>query len=375
MKDHRLYKKYRDRLVRESILKSLFWGVIFGSAALCVTALLSWFLGFKNGIWIALGLFFALTAGVTPLFYFLRYRPTVKQVARRVDALGLEERMLTMTELEGDDSFIAKIQREDTYRALGSVNHMMLKIALSLALVLPFAAALLLGAGMTTVSALYYTGVIPSFNEAVTEQYVPREFTVSYGVDENGLGTIIWRGGENWHGDWENTVTVEGTFTKKEGEDMDPVYAIPDDGWCFVSWSDGLNNPYRHDTDLDGDVIVYAIFEPIEEDPTAPQQQQQQQQQQNPQDSDNSPPDDSSDSEQQQEPEGEPGEDPSAGGMRDTSSQQIQDGKTYYGDEFDQGRQDAMDRLEGDKNMPDEYKDDLQDYYDSIETSGSDNGD
>lgn len=364
MDDKKIFTKYRRRIVKEGVLKSLFLGVICGTVALDIVAFVTWLVGYKPGLFIALGGLVLVTAAVTPLLYFLRYRPTVKQVARRIDELGLEERVITMTELEGEDSFMARAQREDTLRAVKGVDHMLLKLAISVAFVLPFVCASVLGMGMTTVSALHYAGVIPGGISAITGEYLPQEFTVSYAVEEECKGSIIW-----WKNDWTDTVSAEVTQTVTEGEDLSPVYAIPADGWYFVSWSDGVMDPYRHDTDIRGDIIVTAIFEEGEPDPEEGEQNQSQnQQQQDTGEPNESESNSSSSQENNDSPEGEPNDDPSAGGMRDTASQQIVDGQTYYGDEFEDAYRDAMERLAQDNNIPEELKKFVADYFKAIET-------
>lgn len=370
MDDRKLLSKYRRRVVKEGFLKSLFLGVIFGTVALDIVALVTWLVGYKPGLFIAIGVFVLVAAAVTPLFYCLRYRPTARQVARRVDALGLEERVITMTELAGEDTFMARAQREDTVKAIKSVDHMLLKLAISMTFVIALICFSVFGMGMTTVSALHYAGVIPSGISTFTGEYLPQEFTVSYAVEEECKGAIIW-----WKDDWTDTVSAEVTRTVKEGEELPPVYAIPADGWYFVSWSDGVMDPYRHDTDIQGDIIVTAIFEEGEPDPEEGEQNQSQnQQQQDTGEPNESESNSSSSQENNDSPEGEPNDDPSAGGMRDTASQQIVDGQTYYGDEFEDAYRQAMERLAQDNNIPEDLKKFITDYFDSIETGKKPDG-
>ena len=157
-----LYKKYYRRVAREGILKALFISLAVGSAVLALTEFISWIFGFKAGLWIGFLAFAAVTAALTPCIYLKKYRPTAKAIARRVDALGLEERMITMAELEADESYIALLQREDTEKALKSVDQSLIKIAISASLIVALCVCATFGLGFITTEALHVAGVIPS---------------------------------------------------------------------------------------------------------------------------------------------------------------------------------------------------------------------
>ena len=406
MKDKQQIKKYSQRIVKEGVLKSLFFGIILGCVSLAIVAFFTWFFAYKPGLFIALAAFVAVSAGTTPLFYYCKYRPSVKAIARRVDSLGLEERMLTMTELDGDESVIAKMQREDTMRALGTVDHMRIKISITAAIIVPLAICSVLGIGMTTVSSLYYADVITSGLVTLRAPYTPNIFTVTYSVEpnvtagENGVevstvnGIVIY-----WTGDWSDETPVNENGDKViEGNDARPVYAVPNDNYVFVAWSDGYRNPYRQDVEVDEDIYVQAIFEPVPSDPDLEQSESESQggqsgngdtmegggdsageQEGEPSDGDAADGEQDSDS-VEGDGDGEGGESEndnrsesdSAGGSRDLGSQQIVDGQTYYGDEYDDAYRSWKERQGSDNNIPDELKDFIEGYYDSIETgSGS----
>ena len=94
MQHGEIFKKYRSRLVREGVLKSFLNGLIVFGALDAVISLIVWLCGMQGGVWLALGA--AAGGGIACglLFYFLKYKPTEKDVARRIDALGLEERKI-----------------------------------------------------------------------------------------------------------------------------------------------------------------------------------------------------------------------------------------------------------------------------------------
>lgn len=89
--------------------KSLIFGLLVGFAANIVIATVSCFVKVE-GLWlISIGLLLVGTLISAPIFYFAKFRPTTKQIAARVDRqFGvIEERTITMLELENDDSYIA----------------------------------------------------------------------------------------------------------------------------------------------------------------------------------------------------------------------------------------------------------------------------
>ena len=161
-KNSGLFKKYRSRVVKEGILKAVVCGLIVGFAVLIVTALAFWFAGVPWGLWLSIALFAAATGASVPAFYFLKFKPTAKAIAKRIDQLGLEERIITMMELEKDESFIAMKQREDALAAMKKADHMLIKVVVTTALVVAVSVTGAFGVGAGTVSALYTAGVIPS---------------------------------------------------------------------------------------------------------------------------------------------------------------------------------------------------------------------
>lgn len=377
MKDRKeqLLRQYTARVRKEGILKSVLIGCCAGAAALIIVGLLSWLLGFKAGLFVALAAFVAVTAAVSLLLYFLKFKPTVKQVARRVDELGLEERLITMVELEGDDSLMAQMQRKDTEKALSSFNSMLLKIALSTALLVAVAIVGVLGIGVTTVNALYYADVIPSGVDVGKGESEIKTFTLKYEV-EKGEGTIYRVENNNF----EMMDPLEETV--QEGEDGSTVYAYAARGWVFVDWSDGYTLPYRRLTSVDSDRTLKARFEEMEEiDDREPERPQEgasgdgsgSEDGDSQEEGDGQPSEGSQGDQQQQTPSapGDKNQGDGANGLRDEDRNQVLDGKTYYGDQFDGSYEDAMDRAGSDGNLSDPRKDAISDYFDSIEKGGS----
>lgn len=245
-----VFKKYYKRLATEGIIKALLCGSIIGFACAFVAAAAFWMTASKM-FWLSAVLLVAVTAATTPLFYFKKFRPTTKSIAKRVDVLGLEERLLTMTELEGDTSFIAMKQREDALAAVEKVSEQFIKIAVSTSLIVTCAVVAFFGIGMTTVSALSANGVIKSGQEVITDITTPepKVFEIRYEVKDD-IGGLI-------EGDMKQEI--------REGEDTEAVMAIADDGFVFVGWSDGETDPYRIDFAVKESMTVYALFQEIED--------------------------------------------------------------------------------------------------------------
>lgn len=126
MKEPRDLNQYHKKMIIESILKSIILGVISGLALGLVFSFIFYLVVFDGIIFTII--FTILGAGVASfLFFKLLYRPSIKNTASRMDAIGLEERVITMIELKDSDSFIAKRQREDTEEHLIAVTPKQLK--------------------------------------------------------------------------------------------------------------------------------------------------------------------------------------------------------------------------------------------------------
>lgn len=260
--DKQVFTNYRKRIVREAVFKASLAGIAIGALCAAVVELVSWFFGFKAGLYIAIGLLVAVSVGASLILYYKKYKPTTKAIARRVDELGLEERVLTMVEFQGEDSFIANAQRNDTMSALGSVNHMMIKFAVTVALVITICVSCVALAGMTTVNALYVGDVIPSGIDLIRGQEFVPEYAVRYTYTAGGTIVIYEDGAASLdsYEQYENGSTI----MVKEGENAPRVIAIPEFGYVFVGWSDNNSrNPSRFDINVAGNIKATAQFAPL----------------------------------------------------------------------------------------------------------------
>lgn len=372
--ERQVLKKYYRRIVREGVIKALMCGLTIGFSLLCIFATISWFdEGSDLFLWIGLGVFVAATALATWLFYKFKFRASVKKTAQRLDALGLEERLLTMVELEGDESFIAQKQREDAHRVLETVNTKLLKFAVSVSVCVGIGVSCLFGVGMTTVSA--YSPVSgKQFFGLIAEGISPTYYQVDYNYEGRltGKGTILTKA----TAEASETALPEATTETPEeeseeklvlqwevlaGNDSEQVVALPAKGWAFDRWSDGLTTPYRWDKNVSGNILVYAIFKEAKEDGLEDAET----------DDANLPRDISEDDHTwMDDPDSNGGEsehvDPDEEWISDANK--IIDGDTFYGDTtFDAAYAEALARLAEGGELPDWVKQLIAEYYESIE--------
>lgn len=246
-----LIKIYRRRMMRTAAVTSSLYGIMIGAGAAFVAALVCWILGAESGVWIAagIGLGTAVCSGV--LLFFFRFRPSEREIVRRIDGMGLEERTVTMMELRGLDSCIVRMQRADATQKIRSVSAQQVKsffpvFALKTGAWIVFCIALLAAAAMTTVTGLAQAGALPSPGILTPdrEQFI----TVSYLAEEGG------------------EIEGEADQILSSGEDASPVVAVAEDGWIFVRWSDGTKTTQRTDRGVTADLAVTAIFEEIGEE-------------------------------------------------------------------------------------------------------------
>lgn len=392
-----LFEQYRKRLVRNGIIKSLIFALIVGFAVDGLVALITWFIvdmtvGAILGISIGLGV--AAIVASAPILYFHFFCPTTYQIAQRLDDLGLEERMITMCELEKDPSYIAMKQREDAKTKLSRVNPKSLKLTVSMMAIVLLITSFVFAAGFTTVSALAATDVIIHGGEIgkgddngsiIEDEY----FTVNYFV-YSGNGRI----------------EGEATQIVQKGKNTTQVIAVPDEGYVFYKWTDESGeeafgvSATRMEFNVQQDIKLYAVFQPIDNsdvetdgdgdgEQTEPGDSNNQggsgEQSGDTEgdggetgDDSNGESGDSGDGEANQDGEGDPEEndnnnkdDSNSGNSGDGAGEggshqnnNVIDGQHDYREDFDRGQHE--DDLAQDDTIPDDLKDILGDYYDSL---------
>ena len=364
MEPKELIQKYRARLVREGWIQSILCGLIVGFVLNIICSVAFMIFGVKY-FWISILLFVVAAAAATPLFYFKKFNPTKKQVAARVDALGLEERILTMTQLEGDDSYIAQRQREDAKEALKSLNGALVKIAVSIPLIVAMAVTCLLGIGATTASALMYHngGVLGAIEENNANKASENEtfFEVRYDVVLIDMST--------YNVEFDEGGMIDGDFFQvvANGASADPVMAIAEDDYVFAGWNDGYEEPYRQDMDIRENMVFVAMFVEMQDGDGDGEGEGE-----GPGEGDDIAPGEMGEGESNSDSSSNNGNNNSGDGDGEGASgstvpgNQVIDGNTYYGNEYGNSYSDAKDAMNSDSNLSDGDKGIIGDYFNNI---------
>ena len=253
MKNNKFFPEHQKKLKTEAVIRSVLCGLTIGFGVNFLAALAIWFMPVNDflALILSMPILLVVTAVVAWIFYVKRFRPNDTMNARRIDRLGLDERAITMVELENDDSYMAKAQRADAQAALANVDKKQLKMRISGAVIALVVICAVLSGGMNTVNALGGLGVIPSGDELLNS-VVDEVQTVYVKVDYvAGTGGMI-------EGD-ESQIIVQGT-------DTEFVTAVAEDGYMFKRWSDGVTDPTRNDLAVMEDITITAVFMELDDD-------------------------------------------------------------------------------------------------------------
>ena len=335
MKQNTRLQGLDKKLLIEAIIRSTLWGITVGAIFAFAAAIVCWFFE-ATLLWVAILIFFIAGAVGGTLLYYAKFRPSVSANARRIDRVGLEERAITMVELSGDDSLIARMQREDALLNIAKIQPSQIHIRISRTVIALCSAFMLLFAGMATVEVLSGEGILPSGGEVWRTLFPPEplpKYTLTY---------TATKGGELL-GETEQTV--------EQGSSGETVSAVADEGYFFLGWSDGVATPYRVDKDVKRNLKVEAIFVLAESfsDPG----------------DDDDKPDDVPGGDGDQETNNPDA--PPSGGEKYIEINQIIDGQTYYRDVIEDYYKNAMEYLENDENIPDYIREIIKKYYSTIQ--------
>lgn len=359
-----------------------------------------WIMDYKYKFIICAGIFIVGISVLFPVLYFKKFKYTEIQLAKRIDDLGLEERVLTMIELKDNNSFIAKKQKEDTLNVLKTVEANDLKGKYRKQSFLSIFSTVLASL-VITLSLMF-----PNIRETIIAHGEPK-YTIE--VSAEGLGFVID------YSKYENQSLINAVSKKQEQDQIDRInnkeivelkqfptafsnrisvnyrcfedidatmvldganfadvsyriesdethilMALPYKGYVFIGWSDGYVSPFREIDNYSTDLI--ALFDEVSsvgED--LPDKQKE------PGDKDGSADSESDGSGEEGNGTGKTNNDNSWGdGAKGSPANQVINGETYYGDIFNQSYQEAVERIKNDTNLTDAQKKAITDYFESI---------
>lgn len=359
-------RKAKRTLVKEAIINSALCALITALSLMFATATFFWFEA-SNFYWVSFIVFGAAIIISAPLFYFLKYRPNGKIFAKRLDELGMEERMVTKEQYKDKKGFIYEAQRKNADKIFSKFDTSKLKIVASVPLIILCTTAFILGGGMTTVSGLTAAGYVKSGKDIAQDidDANRKVFEVKYSVEAReasqegssfGGFSIMFDvhkgvGGEII-GEEEQLVT--------QGEDATEVTVVEYEGYVFYAWSDGVQTPTRTDLNVQGDINITAIFVKMEEGD----------------DGDGNGDSKPGNGEPGEPKDSEPNDSDSSNKKDDTdldntastdSRNQVLNGKTYYGGKnYDEAKSEASDKASQDGNMSSDKKNLINDYFEAI---------
>lgn len=359
-----------------------------------------WIMDYKYKFIICAGIFIVGISVLFPVLYFKKFKYTEIQLAKKIDDLGLEERVLTMIELKDNNSFIAKKQKEDTLNVLKTVEANDLKGKYKKQSFLSiFSTAL--ASLVITLSLMF-----PNIRETIIAHGEPK-YTIE--VSAEGLGFVID------YSKYENQSLINAVSKKQEQDQIDKInnkeivelkqfptafsnrisvdyryfedidatmvldganfedisyriksdethilMALPYKGYVFIGWSDGCVSPFREIDNYSADLI--ALFDEVSSvGENMPDKQEE------PGDKDGSADSESDGIGPEGDGTGKTNNDDSWGdGAKGSPANQVINGETYYGDIFNQSYQEAVERIKNDTNLTDAQKKAITDYFESI---------
>ena len=128
-----LIKPFKQKLTLETTIKAIATGLLCGSALAFILALIfrifvSYDMTQVYVIATTIGVGVLSSVVASFIAYIKYYKLTATETISKIDSLGLEERYTTMVEYRKDNSYVAKVQREDTHQKLEALEVKALKV-------------------------------------------------------------------------------------------------------------------------------------------------------------------------------------------------------------------------------------------------------
>lgn len=392
--------EFKKKAKKQNIIKAGLCSVAISLLFTIPFLIAFWIMDYKYKFIICAGIFIVGISVLFPVLYFKKFKYTEIQLAKRIDDLGLEERVLTMIELKDNDSFIAKKQKEDTLSVLKTVEVNDLKgkykkqsflsifstalasLVIALSLMFPNIKEIIIAHGepkytmevsaeglgfvidyskyenkslINAVSKKQEQDQIDKINnkEIVELKQFPTAFSNRISVDYRCFEDI------------DATMVLDGAnfadvSYKIQSDETHILMALPYKGYVFIGWSDGCVSPFREIDDYSSDLI--ALFDEVSSvGENMPDKQEE------PGDKDGSADSESDGIGPEGNGTGKTNNDDSWGdGAKGSPANQVINGETYYGDIFNQSYQEAVERIKNDTNLTDAQKKAITDYFESI---------
>ena len=392
--------EFKKKAKKQNIIKAGLCSVAISLLFTIPFLIAFWIMDYKYKFIICAGIFIVGISVLFPVLYFKKFKYTEIQLAKRIDDLGLEERVLTMIELKDNDSFIAKKQKEDTLNVLKTVEVNDLKgkyrkqsflsifstalasLVIALSLMFPNIKEIIIAHGepkytievsaeglgfvidyskyenqslINAVSKKQEQDKIDKINnkEIVELKQFPTAFSNRISVNYRCFGDI------------DATMVLDGAnfediSYKIKSDETHIFMALPYKGYVFIGWSDGCVSPFREIDNYSTDLI--ALFDEVSSvGENMPDKQEE------PGDKDGSADSESDGIGPEGNGTGKTNNDDSWGdGAKGSPANQVINGETYYGDIFNQSYQEAVERIKNDTNLTDAQKKAITDYFESI---------
>lgn len=392
--------EFKKKAKKQNIVKAGLCSVAISLLFTIPFLIAFWIMDYKYKFIICAGIFIVGISVLFPVLYFKKFKYTEIQLAKRIDDLGLEERVLTMIELKDNDSFIAKKQKEDTLNVLKTVEVNDLKgkyrkqsflsifsttlasLVIALSLMFPNIKEIIIAHGepkytikvsaeclgfvidyskyenqslINAVSKKQEQDQIDKINnkEIVELKQFPTAFSNRISVNYRCFGDI------------DATMVLDGAnfediSYKIKSDETHILMALPYKGYVFIGWSDGFVSPFREIDNYSTDLI--ALFDEVSSvGENMPDKQEE------PGDKDGSADSESDGIGPEGNGTGKTNNADSWGdGAKGSPANQVINGETYYGDIFNQSYQEAVERIKNDTNLTDAQKKAITDYFESI---------
>ncbi len=362
----KILNKYKKRLIILGLFKAFLIALIPSFISMGVISLISYFcnasLSFIIILTLSIGLSLLLILTIAIFFKF--FYPNNKKLYSQLDKMGLEERLITLKEIENDNSLFADLLKKDVDEKLKNLPVKSIRFVFPIQVIIMIIFSFIFASSFMTYSVIASTSIDPIQNQEEKEENETEYFIVNYGVLDEKQGTIEGLASQK---------VKKGGYTKQ-------VKAVPFEGYVFYAWTNldlipiGNQEATRMDLNIQDNMDIVAIFQKKEDDEN---DQNMDSPSENPDDkegNEDTSKNDKEDTDNKDEEDDSNKKPDSSGGKVDGNDQDdvgegrddnsVIDGTKDYQDDFD--REKADQDLSDDLSIPDDLKDLLGDYYDIL---------